>query len=450
MGQVLKDSLVGYPEELAIFDKPIQNVGIKKYQCIDYYPVNDFTTQGIIQFHVPGNGAGYLDLSRTTLSIRCKIVKRDGTDVNVPADENVTNGLVSTANNFFSSIFGRVDAALQNKVLTDSDNSYAYQAYFKALLYSSKEMKEGTLQLQLYYPDTAGHMTDANWVKTKNEGLKTRGRFFQGSKEVDMTGRLYCDIFEITRLIPNGVPLSVTLYPAVPQFCLMSVDADPDPDYKVVITRACLNVCTVEVSPEIIMAHAEVMQKTPAIYPYTKTEIKKFTAAKGVYSVEINDPYQGRVPSEIMICVLPDPASHGSYKHNPFDFSHNGVNFVQVTTDGRDMSHGPIEAKYAASAEDGIYANAYKSLMGVDGFSNDIPISRTDFPNGYCIYRFVNDFDSAKMDDDIIPLKHTGNVRLSLKFDRQLAQPMTVLTFAKFPAGFKIDKNRAVYEMSSF
>ena len=77
MAQVLKDSVVGYPESLAIFDKPIQNIGIRQVRNVNYYPVNDFTSQGVIQFSIPGTGNNYLDLSRTYLNIRCKILKKD-------------------------------------------------------------------------------------------------------------------------------------------------------------------------------------------------------------------------------------------------------------------------------------------------------------------------------------------------------------------------------------
>ena len=81
MAQVLTDSVIGYPQSLAIFSKAVQNVGIRKYRTIEYYPVNDFTTQGVIQFMINGNGASYIDLSRTLLNIKCKIVRRDGSNI---------------------------------------------------------------------------------------------------------------------------------------------------------------------------------------------------------------------------------------------------------------------------------------------------------------------------------------------------------------------------------
>ena len=68
---VLSDSYVGYSEELAIFEKPLQNVGVQKKHSSTYYPINDFSNQGVIQFSVPNNGRSYLYLRSTRLNIMC-------------------------------------------------------------------------------------------------------------------------------------------------------------------------------------------------------------------------------------------------------------------------------------------------------------------------------------------------------------------------------------------
>ena len=76
--EVLDDAYIGYSEELAIFQKPIQNVGIKNTHVTAFYPVNDFSTQGVIQFQVTNNSSNYLDLRRTRLNITCKVVRQNG------------------------------------------------------------------------------------------------------------------------------------------------------------------------------------------------------------------------------------------------------------------------------------------------------------------------------------------------------------------------------------
>ena len=81
---LLADAYLGYPEELAIFEKPIQNVGIRRSHCTTYYPVNDFSNQWVIQFAVANNSHCYIDLRKTQLNITCKIVACNGEKVEAP------------------------------------------------------------------------------------------------------------------------------------------------------------------------------------------------------------------------------------------------------------------------------------------------------------------------------------------------------------------------------
>ena len=365
------------------------------------------------------------------------------------ADDGKIAAAVSVVNNFMHSMFSRVDVALQNKVLTHSDQSYPYLSYMKALLYTSEEMKNGTLQMAMYYKDTGGELGDPNWQTSDNLGMKTRAKYFLHSKEVDMCGHLYSDILELSRFIPNGVPLSLTLYPSTPEFCLLASNNTPG-KFKVVITKASLDVAMVDVDPIISVAHAELLQTRPAIFPYIKTEVKKFTLAKGVFSGEFNDPFNGRVPAEMVCGLVSDSANHGTLGENPFLFEHSCLNFIQVTVDGQDLSQGPIQPRYVTSSTDNTnsqYMDAYKTLCGVDGYGYAIPVTREDYPGGYCLYRFFSEPSSSGSNDDVIPLKRSGNMRVSIKFDKQLTRPTTLIIFAKFPAALKIDKNRAVFEI---
>jgi hypothetical protein len=441
--QILADSFVGYSEKLAIFEKPVSNFGVDKCRCVTYFPVNDYSTQGIIQFIVPNNGTSYTDLQKTMLNVRCKVVNADGTDVK---DSTANEGIVGVVNSFMHAIWSRVDVSLQNKMLTRSDEAYPYQAHFKNLLFTSKEAKTGSMQAQMYYADDFQKDEEINWVLTDNNGFEKRSKFFKKSREVEMSGPILADVLEISRLIPYGVPLSIILYPSQPQFCLMSPDTEQK-GYKVVITRISLSVCTVDLAPEILLAHAEIMEKTPAIFPYTKSEIRKFTLPKGVFMGELDDPFQGRIPSEIIIGIVKDSANYGDYKCNPFYFQNAGLNFINVLVDGQEMGQGAINTKFGDTAEDSHYIAAYQTLNGVDGSDCNNPISRLSYPFGACLYRFYEEFNQGKPDDDVISMKRLGNMRITLKFDKQLDEAKTVLVFGKFPAAIKIDKTRAVYEV---
>ena len=260
--QVLKDAYLAYSDELAIFAKPIQNAGITGIHNVDYLPSNDFTTQNVIEFFVPGNGGLYVDLKRTILNISCKIVKMDGSAITSPpvgsqapqASEAAAGGsgassrsqtggqiydAVGVVNNFMSSIISRVDISLQGRVMTPADHTYPYMAYLKNLLFTTSGEKQGLLQTELYYHDDAAHIRNSNVLTASNKGLIQRSKFFEDSVAVDMCGRLYTDLTtDLDRYIPNGVSIRVKLYLNAPEFCLMSTVQRP---YKFAVTKIRLD-----------------------------------------------------------------------------------------------------------------------------------------------------------------------------------------------------------------
>ena len=506
MEEAVKDVQVGYPEELSIFEKPAKNLGIKQARCITYYPVNDFSSQGVIQFRVNNNSSSYLDLSKTRLNITCKIVKGNGEDLmslrksllraaKGPAKDTAkdtakgTTSTQSTAqsggsaqstaqsaaqsgtqsetqstaksseaqsdkidesdlnydicypvNNIMHSLFSRVDLSLQDRTLSNSDDCYPYEAYIKTLLMTTDEEKR-SLESQGYFDEGGNIIGEKDWYQTDSQSLKTRGKLFDESKEVDLTGNICSPVMNMSKLLPYGIGLAITLHPSKDKFCLLSPMTEPKPDYKIVITKASLSVCTVEVAPEIAFAHSQILETTPAIFPYNKIEVKKFTLSSGIFSSSINDPFQGRIPSELIIGLVKDSSQNGSYDESPFKFEHANLNFLSVTVDGKPMGIDPIQPKYGDRPEDGSYMDAYRTLNGVNGDDKINPIRRMEYPNGRVLYRFHEEFDK---DDSV---KKMGNMTVSFRFDKALERGMCVIMHATFPSGIKVDKSRAVHEI---
>ena len=473
----MNDIQVGYPEELSIFEKPAKNVGIKQARCITYYPVNDFSTQGVIQFRIPNNSTSYVDLSKTRLNISCKILRKDGKSM-VPyqikksvSDDKATNSndtsttgdkadasantataankatsaavdedddydICLAANNAMHSLFSRVDVSLQDKILTNADDCYPYEAYIKTLLMTTKEEKQ-SLESQGFFDDTGYHIFNSNWVlKPEDNPLYKRGKLLENSKEADFSGPICSSVMDIQKLLPYGLTLGITLHPSKDSFCLLS--SVEDKEYHMVITKATLSVCMIEVAPEVAIAHSQIMENTPAIFPYKKTEVKKFTLATGIYSASINDPFQGRIPEQIIIGIVRDSAQNGSFLENPFYFENASLNFLGVTIDGQPMGIDPIQPKYGLYDEEGNYIVAHQTLNGVGGNEKINPIGRLDYPNGRTLYRFQEEFEG--------PLKRTGNMSISFRFDYALKKGMCVIVYARFPGGLKVDKSRAVYD----
>ena len=101
----------------------------------------------------------------------------------------------------------------------------------------------------------------------------------------------------------------------------------------------------VTVSPEIIMAHAATLVKSPALYPYVRMELKAFAVPKGSYQATIDDLYLGNIPNRVVIEMVNGATYSGSYSLNPFNFHHFLCNFLSVSIDGMSVPGKPITPK---------------------------------------------------------------------------------------------------------
>ncbi len=68
------------------------------------------------------------------------------------------------------------------------------------------------------------HFDETDAKTGSNGGLTNRYNFTQDSITFDLIGHLQVDICQQDRLLLNGVPLSVKLWPATDAFRLMATD----------------------------------------------------------------------------------------------------------------------------------------------------------------------------------------------------------------------------------
>lgn len=71
---------IGLPAELALFTIPLNHVAVDKIYFNECRPVSSFDTEDApIEISVSGQGNEYIDLRRSRLYVKFKIVKTDGT-----------------------------------------------------------------------------------------------------------------------------------------------------------------------------------------------------------------------------------------------------------------------------------------------------------------------------------------------------------------------------------
>ena len=332
---------IGYVPALALFDKPSVNTGVISHKWIQYRPISQISNTGVMEFYIPGTSDRYINLKCSNLQIKGKIVKDDGSKLS--DDEFV--GLVNAP---LHSIWSQIDLSLQQNVINNEvGTNYAYKAYLDLLLNKTSAQQSYQMSSQLYTPDRAGAMEDINNIPG---GLFLRARETAKSREIQIEGPLCLDLCQQERYILNGVPLKLKFWPSKPAFYLLSKDEKSQ--YCFQITDAYLNICTVEVSPGILVGHAAGLEHSPAVYPFFQSKLKTFDIAEGLYSYTVDDIFQGDVPSDIIIGLVSAEGYSGKYNRNPFNFQHFNVSYCGFLVNNSPVPKETIEPIYEIDSED--------------------------------------------------------------------------------------------------
>lgn len=111
------------------------------------------SSNGPIEFNIPSSNEEYTSLAETQLFIRVNIIKLNAENkpVDLEADEPV-----GPVNLFLHSLFSQVDVYLNDRLITPSTNTYAYESIIQTLLSYGSDAKHTQLTSALFYPDTPG------------------------------------------------------------------------------------------------------------------------------------------------------------------------------------------------------------------------------------------------------------------------------------------------------
>lgn len=412
--------LKGSPEcvksELELFQMPSTQTVIQSGQWVEFHPLSNVFDGGPVEFHISGSGDEFIDLSQTQLHVQAKILKSD----NKPLTEDDKIGPV---NLFLHSLFSQVDISLNDRIISNSSNTYPYRSYIETLLNHGYDSKTSQLTAEMYYKDS-------------EEGLKKRSDYFKLSSTVDMIGCIHSDLFHQNRLLLNMVDIKIKLIRSKPEFCLIG-----NSGYKVILDRISLLVRKVRVSPGVILGHAKALEKDTAKYPINRVLCKVFSIPKGNMSLVQDNVFVGQIPKRLIIGCVENDAYHGTFNKNPFDFKHFNLNFIAVYVDGQPVPHNPLELNFSQKQ----YIRAYQNLfMSTEHMRSDQGnfISREDFCDGNTLFAYNLSADLC--DGEHFNLIKHSNLRIEMKFEKPLEETVCVIVFAEFENVIEINKSRDI------
>lgn len=420
----------GYSRELALFERSIEDRGVQSRSYVEFQPSVPIAEATALEFRYSGNTSDYIDLSRTRLHLKFKIVNNDGDTVT--SSDNVT-----VINFPLQSLWSQVDIALQNQIITSGTNNlYAFKSYIDAIVKSKADDEDILLPSQLFYKDTTGAMDGSPLVADNvelNAGASER-LIFTSKGVVDLIGPLYIDLAQQERLILNAVPIHVKMWPNPDAFRL--IDYSTEQNYKLTIVEAKLNLCLVKLYPSVVLGHAAALKQTPAIYEYDRSIMQSYQISKDSYSFSQDNLFQGLIPTSIIVALVSSQAFSGHRKKNPFNFAHYNVKSIGFYIDGQSVPHSkPMELDFVKNN----FLEGYNSLH--DDNDDGLKLDRESFAQGYALFKFS--LDSRYNKKLAIPVKH-GLTRLEIVFCMPVIEPVTVIVYASHPSLLQIDSARNV------
>ena len=429
---------------LDLFTVPPTQTSRTNSKYTPYYPVSTISANGPIEFNVPASDEEYTSLSDTELFVRAKVVKLDAENKVKVLD---TDEPVGPVNLFLHSLFTQVDVTLNDRLITPSTSTYAYESLIQTLVTYGSDAKKSQLTSALFYPDTPGKFEQVNPVeedKTANLGLKARYEFTKESATIDMMGGLHCDIFHQPKDLLTGVKIRVRLNRSKPEFCLLSTKNDVK--YRIVIEEAILYIKRTTVSPAVLLAHAKVLKDHNAKYALRRVECKVESISKNKMRCNPDNIFLGHVPRRIVIGMVAEAAFSGAYGKNPFNFQHFNATKVGVFVNGAPVGGRTFETDFTNNQ----YVEAYLSLFSGSGKlyrDEGNMIERTAFPKGNALFMF--DLTPFPGDEDMNLIKH-GNVRLEIQFSEPLPESINVIIFSESDTILEIDRSRnIIYDYGS-
>ena len=437
MSFVLNKAKEGYDNRLALFNVPPVETGIVDIYYKDFRPTGQLSKGATLEFDVNNTSSDYIIPSDISLLLTLQLLD----DKNKPI---TSANEVAFVNFPASSIFRQQDLSIQQQIITSSVGSnHPYKCMFDVLLNQGRNDQLSWMALGGFEKDTAGSMDDFQAKDTGNTGLSNRYNKTKDGKKVIYKTKLFSDICQQERLLVNGLPINVKLYPSTDQFSLLyktqPSTSEASKSYSVNIEDATLIVPFAKINAGMLMAQAELMKREMALYPFTRSEIKGYNIPKGSYSWTMDNLFQDSIPKRMVLAFVESSAYSGHEQMNPFDFKTFDVSYIDFQVDGQTSGAQILQPDYT----NGNYVTAFSRLFECMPPDQKEPpnISYYDYANGYSMYLF--NLETSKDSLYSNPLKR-GQTRLTVKFKKALTEPVTALVYGSFEALMKVDQARNV------
>ena len=432
-------SVRGGNSALEIFTLPPTDTSVLSGRWQSYYPESRIQRGSPIEFNIETSN-DYIDLSKCYLKMKVRVMQADGTSA--LADKKCI-----PINNWMHSLIKQFSIKLNNTLVTQQNDTYAYKAYIQNLLGYDQDAAQSYMTCVLWYIDQTGKFdvteTTGGSVGAGIPNLKLRQLFIDGSNIVQMQGTPAHALFQSDKYLVGNVNFNIRIYLHNEAFSLMSATGTE----KVQVLDCQFVVRYVKVSDSVRLKHIRIMlghmagkPAQPALYSLERGDVQTYNIASGQSSFQRTDLFLNKIPRRIVIGFVRNDAYVGNKDRNPFNFQLFGLKMLKLLVNGEEYPHAPIEL-----SDEG-HVNGYNSLLLGSGHMHrgkGLQISRNNWADGFALFMWDLTPDGSGGAAHLHP-EYKGQVNITGLFENATTTVLTMVVYAEYVDVMEVDGNKNV------
>ena len=340
--------------KLDLFKMSPTDISTSSYRMAPIQPFTTGTTP--IDFQVDAQG-DFEDLNRSYFDLELQLSSTDNNNLARTAHD--TDTMISIVKNFAHFVVKQINTRLNGTLISEQTDTYHYKACMETLLNNNRKYGETILVPQGWYNhidvvsqykvaniknDDAQHAAlsqqHKNTLKAKKDALVP----LVAQRRHTLRIKPHLEPFMMGKLLVPGVQFSIQFYMNAPELIFEAVTIQG----KIREIKMKMYLCVVRLNDTIFRSLMSKMttQKQIVKYPTVRSEIATRSFRQGERILEIQNPFQSRIPNFIMAALVNTAAFNGAYDRDPFCFEKSRVTTFKQFIRGEEYPYETMDLNY--------------------------------------------------------------------------------------------------------
>ena len=383
---------------------PIQGAALNSSLDLFVVPPTDYSTASAqwvkispstasvtpIQFYIDKQ-ADLIDLRFSYFEWELQFKRSDGTDLPAATNADNANTLTGFVNNIPHSLIKQFLLKCNGTLLTEQIDMYHHKAMLQTLLNYNRQDGDTILQAtnglwrnvndnpetytatNIIAPSAVARVDvgqpaagggDVNNVLQQVPGnddyvaltdnhkqsilaQKKEGRkLWSGTKEQTLRMRPFSEIFHTDKWILPNTSFEFQFWLNPPEVWCNKIGGAGATNIRPVTTDDCkvtFHMCLVKVNPAVYMRMMSALNKSMALYPMVRAEIRQYPLENGATYKEILNPFSNRVPQRFVVAVVDQNAFNGQRHKDPFAYQKAGIEYIKQMVNGEEYPYETVK-----------------------------------------------------------------------------------------------------------